>query len=389
MLIVESPGRAIVVDSCVGEPRQPLRGPSARRSSPSGWRPAATPARRRRALHPPALRPRGLEHHAGRRRWVPTFPNARYLFGRVEWEHWQRDRRRARHGWPNRCARCSTPAWPTWWSPTTASPTRSGSSPRRATRPATQSVRISSRRRGGGDHRRHDPPPDPDRRAPARASSPTSTPTGATAHAGSSSRALRRHARPGDRHPLPHALCGHARPGRRRLAPPRLTGALVSTPTSDEIRAFIEHHVELWNAGDKQRWLDALQAGAPGGISMEDPVGTPLKRGWQIMGDSWDASPNADWKLSIQKMIICAGEAAVVMLSRGHGRRPARGRRQHRDLPLRRRRLAPPAHVPPAARGLGVRGLDVDHGVVNLDGGHRQRSAWCSRWPSWGAMATD
>jgi glyoxylase-like metal-dependent hydrolase (beta-lactamase superfamily II) len=21
-------------------------------------------------------------------RWVPTFPNARYLFGRVEWEHW-------------------------------------------------------------------------------------------------------------------------------------------------------------------------------------------------------------------------------------------------------------------------------------------------------------
>ena len=23
--------------------------------------------------------------------WVPTFPNARYLFGRVEWEHWQQE----------------------------------------------------------------------------------------------------------------------------------------------------------------------------------------------------------------------------------------------------------------------------------------------------------
>jgi glyoxylase-like metal-dependent hydrolase (beta-lactamase superfamily II) len=25
-------------------------------------------------------------------RWVPTFPNAQYLFGRVEWEHWDRTR---------------------------------------------------------------------------------------------------------------------------------------------------------------------------------------------------------------------------------------------------------------------------------------------------------
>jgi len=24
-------------------------------------------------------------------RWVPTFPNARYLFGRSEWEHWSRE----------------------------------------------------------------------------------------------------------------------------------------------------------------------------------------------------------------------------------------------------------------------------------------------------------
>lgn len=24
-------------------------------------------------------------------KWQPTFPNARYLFGRVEWEHWQQE----------------------------------------------------------------------------------------------------------------------------------------------------------------------------------------------------------------------------------------------------------------------------------------------------------
>jgi glyoxylase-like metal-dependent hydrolase (beta-lactamase superfamily II) len=28
-------------------------------------------------------------------RWVPTFPNARYLFARREWEHWERDELRA------------------------------------------------------------------------------------------------------------------------------------------------------------------------------------------------------------------------------------------------------------------------------------------------------
>ena len=29
--------------------------------------------------------------------WIPTFPNARYLFARKEWEHWAQRRRRARH----------------------------------------------------------------------------------------------------------------------------------------------------------------------------------------------------------------------------------------------------------------------------------------------------
>jgi len=30
-------------------------------------------------------------------RWVPTFPNARYLFARQEWEHWERAELRARY----------------------------------------------------------------------------------------------------------------------------------------------------------------------------------------------------------------------------------------------------------------------------------------------------
>src|SRR5260370_42370591 len=30
-------------------------------------------------------------------RWVPTFPNARYLFAREEWDHWQVAKLRARY----------------------------------------------------------------------------------------------------------------------------------------------------------------------------------------------------------------------------------------------------------------------------------------------------
>ena len=50
---------------------------------------------------------------------------------------------------------------------------------------------------------------------------------------------------------------------------------------------------------------------------MEDPVGTPVKRGWAIMGEAWDNSPNADWKLSVLEMIVCGNETTLLMRSDG------------------------------------------------------------------------
>ena len=83
--------------------------------------------------------------------WVPTFPNARYLLCREEWEHcstegdagYARDPRRRGAG------RSSTPGSPISCRPTTRSPTTSGSSSRPATRPGTlrsASSRAVSRR---------------------------------------------------------------------------------------------------------------------------------------------------------------------------------------------------------------------------------------------------
>ena len=39
-------------------------------------------------MHPPARGSRWLEHDVGSGQWIPTFPNARYLFAETEWEHW-------------------------------------------------------------------------------------------------------------------------------------------------------------------------------------------------------------------------------------------------------------------------------------------------------------
>ncbi len=46
--------------------------------------------RRFRPVHPYACRPCRLEHETLENgHWVPTFPNARYIFAKKEWEHWQ------------------------------------------------------------------------------------------------------------------------------------------------------------------------------------------------------------------------------------------------------------------------------------------------------------
>src|SRR5246127_4936056 len=101
-LIVETPTRRIVVDTCLGNDKQHRRIPA--------WN----------DLHGPFLEDLGAAgypresidtvlcthlhvDHVGWNtmlvdgRWVPTFPRARYLMGRVEYEHWRTQRENASH----------------------------------------------------------------------------------------------------------------------------------------------------------------------------------------------------------------------------------------------------------------------------------------------------
>jgi glyoxylase-like metal-dependent hydrolase (beta-lactamase superfamily II) len=90
MLVVESQGQTIVVDCCVGDDKTltyPM-GPAGDflgELRTAGYDPAAVDTVLCTHLHFDHV---GWNTRLVDGRWVPTFPNARYLFGRIEWDHW-------------------------------------------------------------------------------------------------------------------------------------------------------------------------------------------------------------------------------------------------------------------------------------------------------------
>jgi glyoxylase-like metal-dependent hydrolase (beta-lactamase superfamily II) len=94
-LVVEDEGRRIVVDTCLGNDKQrPVEswsmrtGPFLDDLTAAGFAPDTIDTVLCTHLH--------VDHVGWNTRlvdgaWVPTFPNARYLFADVEWAHWQRD----------------------------------------------------------------------------------------------------------------------------------------------------------------------------------------------------------------------------------------------------------------------------------------------------------
>lgn len=60
-------------------------------------------------------------------------------------------------------------------------------------------------------------------------------------------------------------------------------------PSRAELLQWARSYVELWNAGDKQAWIDNWRRVGPGEFRMLDPVGTPEKLGFDhCCVDSWD-----------------------------------------------------------------------------------------------------
>ena len=90
--VIESGGRRIVVDTCVGNDKKrqspawnQLNGPFLQHLVQAGFAPESIDTVLCTHLHVDHV---GWNTRWVNGRWVPTFPNARYLFARKEWEHW-------------------------------------------------------------------------------------------------------------------------------------------------------------------------------------------------------------------------------------------------------------------------------------------------------------
>jgi glyoxylase-like metal-dependent hydrolase (beta-lactamase superfamily II) len=91
-LLVDAPGMRLVVDTCIGndKPRkelgmQALSTPFLDHMRDAGWPPESVDAVVCTHLHVDHV---GWNTRLEDGKWVPTFPNARYLIGRVDHQHW-------------------------------------------------------------------------------------------------------------------------------------------------------------------------------------------------------------------------------------------------------------------------------------------------------------
>jgi len=92
-LVVESRGKRILVDTCLGNDKQRTTAAWAMRSGPF-LRDLAAAGFARETIDYVVCTHLHVDHVGWNTmlvggQWVPTFPNARYLFGRAEWESWR------------------------------------------------------------------------------------------------------------------------------------------------------------------------------------------------------------------------------------------------------------------------------------------------------------
>ncbi len=86
----------------------------------------------------------------------------------------------------------------------------------------------------------------------------------------------------------------------------------MSYPKKQALLTWARQYPELWNAGDKQAWIENWRSVAPGEFRMLDPVGTPQKRGFKFCcEDSWDLfQPRVRFNIQPGTLFVCANEVA-------------------------------------------------------------------------------
>jgi hypothetical protein len=90
---------------------------------------------------------------------------------------------------------------------------------------------------------------------------------------------------------------------------------IMPKPSFAALKTWAENYPKLWNAGDKQAWIDSYKTVAPGNIRMLDPVGTPEKVGFDhCCADSWDLfQPNIRFRIVPGSLFVCDNEVAWLL----------------------------------------------------------------------------
>jgi glyoxylase-like metal-dependent hydrolase (beta-lactamase superfamily II) len=93
-LLVETPGRRIIVDTCLGNDKENRRIPTWNRMQTRFLADLAAVGCSRETIDTVVCTHLHVDHVGwntmlAEGRWVPTFPKARYLMGRVEYRHWK------------------------------------------------------------------------------------------------------------------------------------------------------------------------------------------------------------------------------------------------------------------------------------------------------------
>jgi glyoxylase-like metal-dependent hydrolase (beta-lactamase superfamily II) len=99
-LVVETPSHRIIVDTCLGNDKENRRIPTWNRLQTSFLADLAAAGYPRETIDTVLCTHLHVDHIGWNTmlrdgQWIPTFPNARYLFGRVEFAHWTGESGRA------------------------------------------------------------------------------------------------------------------------------------------------------------------------------------------------------------------------------------------------------------------------------------------------------
>lgn len=86
----------------------------------------------------------------------------------------------------------------------------------------------------------------------------------------------------------------------------------MATPTRKQLKAWADGYVEHWNSGDKEAWIANWKAVAPGHFQMFDPVGTPMKEGFEeCAAASYDLfQPKVQFRITPGSLFICGSQVA-------------------------------------------------------------------------------